>query len=576
MKLKIDKKDSVQNNVDLKGEDFEDLHSQIDQLKWSLNKTYLYQDFEGMLARSYYNPYIAAPFTNIDKQCFRFMDVIAGYLRGNLKNVKEPLVSVIMPVYDRVNVVGDAIDSVLNQTYKNLELIIVDDGSTDGSVKLIEGYAERDSRIKFIKHSENQGVCRSRNDGLEQAKGKYIFYLDSDNTWELEYLKTMVGAYIELPDADALYSGQYISDDSKSPVSKVRFGVLNKGLLFNRNFIDLNSFTHKKKVYDKIGGFRESLERNVDYDLVLRLVDNNFKLYSVPVILSNYYMKNSDNRISDNLGYDLDELFRPYDKYIIQVQGKHLRIGYNENFKNKKAVHKSIFKDRLKDINIVIFVGNELSNIEDCLEPLLSYDNFKKLHIAVIYAGNNDEILEYLNSLQNKNLIKFFNENIKYNNLKGINKVIKSLKRGKDIIFIRNDAIITKGLIESFEKYSKKLPDSGVLVSRIIGLRGNSSFKSHVTLFNEERDCDIIVSNKFRNAVNVPLFYDGEYLELNFAQFFCIYVKREVYDKSIKVNQNLKSINSKAFYDFVRYVLNKKVYLISEAVAFYKDGRFLE
>lgn len=548
---------------------YEELNNKNKKLKWKLNRNSLYHDFDGMLARSYYNPIIESPFTKIDKDCFSFMDTIASYLRSNLNDIDEPLVSVIMPVYNRIGIVKHAIDSVLKQSYKNFELIIIDDGSTDGTVELVESIISKDNRIKFIEHEENKGVCKSRNDGLELAEGKYIFYLDSDNTWKKEYLKTMVGAYLELPDAKALYSGQFIADNYFSPIKRVRYGCFNKSLLYNRNYIDLNCFTHKKEIYKKIGGFREELKRLNDYDYILKIVDNDFKIYSIPVILSNYYLKNSHNRISDNIEYDLNKLYKPHEMYIINTDNKHLKIDYTDKFKDK-------FPKLKEDINIIIFTDNEIRNIEDCLEPILDYDDFEKLHIAVIYNGDNEEIKKYLNSLEDKKLIKFFNENIKYDDLTGINKIIDSFKNNKDIIFLKNDAILTKGVIESLVEYSNKLEDSGVLVTRKIALKGDKQYKIHVPYLDTRRNCDIIVSNHFKNNINMPLFYDGEYLELNFAQFFCIYMKREVYDNSIRINQEINSINSINFYNYIKHILNKKIYLISKAIVFNKDNRILK
>ncbi|MGN1362790.1 MAG: glycosyltransferase family 2 protein [Methanobrevibacter sp.] len=548
---------------------YEELAIKNKELKWELNRNSLYHDFDGMLARSYYNPIIESPFTKIDKDCFSFMDTIASYLRSNLNDIDEPLVSVIMPVYNRIGIVKHAIDSVLKQSYKNFELIIIDDGSTDGTVELIESMINKDDRIKFMEHEENKGVCKSRNDGLELAEGEYIFYLDSDNTWKKEYLKTMVGAYLELPDAKALYSGQYIADNYFSPIKRVRYGCFNKSLLYNRNYIDLNCFTHKKEIYNKIGGFREELKRLNDYDYILKIVDNDFKIYSIPVILSNYYLKNSHNRISDNIEYDLNKLYKPHEKYIINTDNKHLKIDYTDKFKDK-------FPKLKEDINIIIFTDNEIRNIEDCLEPILDYDDFEKLHIAVIYNGDNEEIKNYLNSLEDKKLIKFFNENIKYDDLTGINKIIDSFKNNKDIIFLKNDAILTKGVIESLAEYSNKLEDSGVLVTRKIALKGDKQYKIHVPYLDTRRSCDIIVSNHFKNNINMPLFYDGEYLELNFAQFFCIYIKREVYNNSIRINHEINSINSKNFYNYVKHILNKKIYFISKAIVFNKDNRILK
>ena len=95
----------------------------------------------------------------------------------------KPLVSVVMPAYNAARFLRQAVDSVLAQTYGNLELIIVDDCSTDDTLQIMQEYAARDSRVRVIAGEENQGVARVRNRGIQAARGAYIALLDSDDVW---------------------------------------------------------------------------------------------------------------------------------------------------------------------------------------------------------------------------------------------------------------------------------------------------------------------------------------------------------------------------------------------------------
>ena len=90
------------------------------------------------------------------------------------------LISVIVPIYNREKYLRTCLDSIVNQSYKNLEIILVDDGSTDDSVTICEEYATDDLRIKIIRQ-ENQGVAAARNAGLRQAAGQYVGFVDSDD-----------------------------------------------------------------------------------------------------------------------------------------------------------------------------------------------------------------------------------------------------------------------------------------------------------------------------------------------------------------------------------------------------------
>ncbi|MBQ1689161.1 MAG: glycosyltransferase family 2 protein [Lachnospiraceae bacterium] len=132
----------------------------------------------------------------------------------------EDKISIIVPVYKVENFVERCIKSVLNQTYTNWEMIMVEDGSPDGSGAICDSYAEKDSRIHVI-HKENQGVAAARNTGLQMAKGTYIAFVDSDDYVHPDYLKVMMELQKE---TDALLSivGFHLSHDSQLQDCKPR------------------------------------------------------------------------------------------------------------------------------------------------------------------------------------------------------------------------------------------------------------------------------------------------------------------------------------------------------------------
>lgn len=110
-----------------------------------------------------------------------------GLITNNMENKLEPLISVIIPVYNVEKYLGACIESVILQTYKNLEIIIVDDGSPDTSGKIADSYALRDNRIKVI-HKENNGVAAARNTGFDLSNGEFITYIDSDDWVSVDYI----------------------------------------------------------------------------------------------------------------------------------------------------------------------------------------------------------------------------------------------------------------------------------------------------------------------------------------------------------------------------------------------------
>lgn len=119
------------------------------------------------------------------------------------------LVTIIMPAYNAEKLISDSIESVLSQTYTNFELIVIDDCSKDQTVKVVESFILKDSRIKLVKNIKNKGVAETRNAGLDQAKGNVIAFLDSDDRWVENKLEKQLAILYKNPDIDIVYSAYY-------------------------------------------------------------------------------------------------------------------------------------------------------------------------------------------------------------------------------------------------------------------------------------------------------------------------------------------------------------------------------
>lgn len=130
-----------------------------------------------------------------------------------------PLVSVVMPLYNAEKFVKKAIDSVLNQTYKNFELIIVDDCSSDGSLEIVKKLANNNEEIKIISNKENSGVSKTRNKGILEANGEYIALLDSDDIWTEEKLEKQVALLLN-NEAQIVYCSYGFINENDQPIKK--------------------------------------------------------------------------------------------------------------------------------------------------------------------------------------------------------------------------------------------------------------------------------------------------------------------------------------------------------------------
>ncbi|NER01407.1 MAG: glycosyltransferase [Okeania sp. SIO3C4] len=223
------------------------------------------------------------------------------------------LVSVVMPAYNREKTIVSALESVISQSYKNWELIIVNDGSIDDTVQVVKEFIKQysDRQITLIDLAENSGVSVARNTGLAKAKGEIIAYLDSDNSWEPDFLLIMVNSLIDNEQIKVAYCGDKIWQHypgnttlpSASELASVRLGPFNKSLIENRNYIDLNVFVHKRELYQELGGFREDMRRLVDWELIVRYTDFASPKF-VPALLANYNMDWSENQITRVENFD--------------------------------------------------------------------------------------------------------------------------------------------------------------------------------------------------------------------------------------------------------------------------------
>jgi glycosyltransferase involved in cell wall biosynthesis len=202
----------------------------------------------------------------------------------------QPLVSIIMPTYNRAWIINRAITSVLAQSYHNFELIIIDDGSTDETSDTIKQL--KDQRIIAIS-TDHFGSSAARNHGLDLARGEYIAYLDTDNTWHPDYLSAMIG---EIGTNVLIYSGQNLilvekRDDKEHVLArKTRVVAYDPAKLLSDNFIDTNAAVHTRAVLAEVGKFDTELRNLVDWDLFARMVIHYpLRVKSLDQVLGDYY-----------------------------------------------------------------------------------------------------------------------------------------------------------------------------------------------------------------------------------------------------------------------------------------------
>lgn len=193
---------------------------------------------------------------------------------------ENQMVSVIIPTYNRADYIGKAIQSVLDQTWQNFEIIVVDDGSEDNTRQVVEGVG--DSRIRYICLDQNGGASHARNEGIRLAESEFIAFLDSDDEWMPEKLEKQMKAMFQSSDKVGLiFCRMRENSESGNPVIIPSLRLKKEqleGNIFNNlvcgNVIGAPTVLARRNCLKQIGGFDEELHCLEDWDLVLRIAEN--------------------------------------------------------------------------------------------------------------------------------------------------------------------------------------------------------------------------------------------------------------------------------------------------------------
>lgn len=273
-----------------------------------------------------------------------------------------PKVSVIIPTYKRPTYLKRAIESVQNQIYKNIEIIVVDDNNDGDEFRLeTENVMNqiKDIRVKYIKHKSNRNGAAARNTGIQHSSGKYISFLDDDD----EFLPDKIFNQVErMEELDSTWGACYTSYKKLNKNSKVQYGFEKReGVLFLEALMrslyigsGSNLFV-RKSVIDKIGGFDESFNRNQDLEFLVRVLEK-YKLAYV-------------DTCSLLVHYEVREVKRTYEQ-LKEIDNYYINKFRNKidtlNKKDKKKVYTMI---ALEGFRNAMFCGDVLKG----LEGILSY-----------------------------------------------------------------------------------------------------------------------------------------------------------------------------------------------------------
>ena len=241
--------------------------------------------------------------------------------------MNNPLISIIIPTYNRKHLIGATLDSVIAQNYNNWECIVVDDGSTDGTDSVITEYIKQDNRFEYLINERSKGAQGARNTGLLKAKGNYVQFFDSDDIMYSNHLKIKIEAFNQNPSLDIITSFSHVKNSNNEIIdifTWVTSGAIFEKLILRDTYVDTNSALIKRKIFDdylldeNVPSFQEldlhlTLSKNANYGMVWEF-------------LTAYYRRDIDTISADKIKEKKGEIYNllKFKTHYLEIIGNNL------------------------------------------------------------------------------------------------------------------------------------------------------------------------------------------------------------------------------------------------------------
>lgn len=247
-----------------------------------------------------------------------------------------PLVSIIIPCYNNKNVIFEAIDSALNQSYPRVEVIVVDDGSTDGSYEFVFDRILEGQNLRIVRQ-DNQGPAAARNTGFTLSGGDYLVFLDADDILHPDYVESCYREYEKDPSLNIVYCEAELFEN-KTGLWKLKPFSESTILLYNSIpvFAMLRS-----QVFQQIGKYDTQLKCSEDWELWIRLLQQFEGVYKIPKVLFYYRKRNEQNSITDQ-----DKIYNFRHDSLLYIYTKHQQLYRNSDLDMTNLLSAVVYKER--------------------------------------------------------------------------------------------------------------------------------------------------------------------------------------------------------------------------------------
>ena len=375
-----------------------------------------------------------APVTDYDK----WIEINEKDNRSTKKLDYNPMFSVVIPVYNVADdMLVDCIESVLHQTYKNFQLILVDDHSSWDSVRKVLRKYQRKKKVKIIFRSENGHISKATNDGIEVATGDYIAFMDCDDVLSENALYEMAVKLNDNPDLDFIYSDEdKLSEDGKhrhSPFFKPDWSPDTFMSFMYTNHLGV----YRTELVKKTGGLRTEFNGSQDYDFTLRFLEltDNSRVGHVPKVLYHWRERKESAAASSQAKPYALEAAKHAKEDALKRRGIDGRVEFVDEVFQYRVVYNCADKPK---VSIVIPSKDNYEILKQCLVSIADCTDYDNYEIILVDNGSSDENRAKIEKLVDKYSIKYIYEKMQFNFSKMCNIGV-SHATGEFILLLNDD-----------------------------------------------------------------------------------------------------------------------------------------